>query len=130
MTLETANIDLDNQRRRHMPDQLAPGRGNWAAIAFYTAVPVVAAPLSRLVLDTHRVGRSWHSAIQYMDSLVGPQDPGRMEQRMWLGEECFPYRRHIYDDTWIRHKRVWRKKDCNEDSCLVLGGQNMGYRRA
>jgi len=130
MMLETANIDWDNQRRRRMPDHLAPGRGNWAAIAFYTAVPVVAAPLSWLVLDTLRVGRSWHSVTEYMDSLVGPQDPGRMEQRMRLGEQCFPCRRRIYGGTWIRHRRVWRKMGCNEDSFLELDGQNMDYRRA
>jgi len=82
MKLGTANIDWDNQRHRHMSGHLAPGQGNWAAIALHTAAPVAAAPLSWLVLDTHRVGRSWHAEVEYMDSLVGPQDPGRMEQRM------------------------------------------------
>jgi len=124
MKLGTANIDWDNQRRRHMSGHLAPGQGNWAAIALYTA-----APLSWLVLGTLRVGRSWHAEV-YMDSLVGPQDPGRMEQRMWLDEQCFPYRRRIYGDTWVHHKRVWQKMGCNEDSCLEFDGQNMGYRQA
>ena len=84
-TLATANTDLDIRVSRRMPDHLAPGQENWEATVFHTEAPVAAAPLSRRVLGTHRVGHSWHSVFGYMDSRVDPQGPGRMERQMWLG---------------------------------------------
>jgi hypothetical protein len=77
--------DLDIRVRRRMPDHSAPGQENWEATVFHTEAPVAAAPLSRRVLGTHRVGHSWHSVFEYMDSHVDPQGPGRMERQMWPG---------------------------------------------
>ena len=57
-TLATANTDLDIRVSRRMPDHLAPGQENWEATVFRTEAPVAAAPLSRRVLGTHRVGHS------------------------------------------------------------------------